>query len=362
MTSKRRYFDTFDALRFLAFFAVFLSHAPSRDIPVLGFISQSGGVGVSFFFVLSGFLITYIILFEKNSTQQFKLREFFMRRILRIWPLFYAMIGLAWATPYLLNTLGIGYANQGYEPNWWMSVLFLENYQMMALNEFPNVSPLGVMWSLCIEEHFYIIWAVVFSFISVKQTPKLIAICIIVAVLSRFVYGHCNLQFLDVFTNLDYFAYGAIPAYLLVTKKNPFEQTVQAHKFRKYGIVLAALLGSIFFGSESFYGKEYTSPVVLGLLFAALLWYTLPPVNRLYIRKSSWMSILGKYTYGLYLFHTLCIVLVLRFESVLTIFENARIQALWLSVLAFGLSVVVSFLSYHLFEKHFLRLKRFFYS
>ena len=92
--------------------------------------------------MLSGFLITYIILEEKQRTGMFKIKNFFVRRILRIWPLFYLMILVAFLTPYLAHLIGFNISNEGYKPNWLMSGLFLENYKMMITNTLPNTSPL----------------------------------------------------------------------------------------------------------------------------------------------------------------------------------------------------------------------------
>ena len=125
---KKRYFKSFDALRFLAFFKVFLFHLPIQHFPFFSYVKAGGGIGVMFFFVLSGFLITYIILEEKEEKGSLNLKNFFLRRILRIWPLYYAMILFAFLTPWILELLGLTASHAGYEPNWWMSIGFLENY------------------------------------------------------------------------------------------------------------------------------------------------------------------------------------------------------------------------------------------
>ena len=70
------------------------------------------------------------------------------------------MVAFAFSTPFILSWLNLDHSNEGYEPNFLFTILFLENYVGIALREAPNVSPLGVMWSLCVEEHFYIVWGV----------------------------------------------------------------------------------------------------------------------------------------------------------------------------------------------------------
>ena len=168
---SRKHFHTFDALRFFAFLLVFLLHLPKTGKTYIDFFLKSGGIGVIFFFVLSGFLITYILLYEKKHQNKISLKKFFARRILRIWPLFYLMIAFAYLSPYISNALNLPISNQGYKPNLLTSIFFGENYKMMITNTFPDWVPLRVMWSLCIEEHFYILWAVLLYFISIKKMP-----------------------------------------------------------------------------------------------------------------------------------------------------------------------------------------------
>src|SRR3954447_9736754 len=129
----RRRFHSLDALRFFAFLKVFFLHIPVATFAVFNFLKNGGGTGVVFFFVLSGFLITYILLSEKTLTGTIKLKNFYLRRILRIWPLYYLILCLAFLTPYLASLFQFNTSGEGYTPNWMMSVLFLENYQMIRM-------------------------------------------------------------------------------------------------------------------------------------------------------------------------------------------------------------------------------------
>ena len=118
-----RYFYTFDVLRFLAFLIVFLHHLPTTDNTFFNFFMHSGGIGVQIFFVLSGFLISYILIEEKKISNKLNLKNFFMRRVLRIWPLYYAMIFFAFITPWILKLFSIESSDEGYSPNWLFPLL-----------------------------------------------------------------------------------------------------------------------------------------------------------------------------------------------------------------------------------------------
>lgn len=352
---SRRHFHTFDAFRFLAFFKVFLLHLPVVAFPWFNYLRAGGGIGVQFFFVLSGFLISYIILEEQNNTGRFDLKNFFARRVLRIWPLYYLMVGVAFATSTFIGNP----SDSGYQPDWWMSLTFLENYKMMTTGMHPNVSPLGVMWSLCIEEHFYIIWGLLLYFFS-KRMPLIITLSIIIGIVSRYIYAANDIDSLDILTNIDLFAYGAIPAYLLVKRGNTFEQSVESIAFYKK-MLLAAITIAVVIICSQYTSNDYSfvwMTTLLGVLFSAVLSFTLPVNTRFHISDSNIMSRLGVYTYGLYVYHTLVIILLVKIFAVKHIALTHPLYAIAFILLSLLLTIACSMASYHIFEKFFLRLKK----
>jgi peptidoglycan/LPS O-acetylase OafA/YrhL len=355
MINNRQHFHSFDAFRFFSFLIVFIHHIPIPENTFFHYFTKSGAVGVVFFFVLSGFLITYILLQEKTIKKEISFKKFFLRRILRIWPLFYAMILFAFLTPYILDFFHISYSNEGYKPNWLMSTLFLENYKMIITDSFPNISPLRVMWSLCIEEHFYIIWGILISVIPFKKVPHLIIISILFANISRIIYSVFGLATLDLFTNIDYFAFGAIPAYILIFKNQILQKIENFHFSIKYFIVIIAL--TITFGIPNIKWEwiNLIAPTFYGIFFSTTILFTLPQKNNLKIRDNFWISKLGIYTYGLYLFHTIVINFLIHIR--IPIFNQH-----WGLLLIFSLAITIllSFISYHIFEKQFLKLKTYF--
>jgi peptidoglycan/LPS O-acetylase OafA/YrhL len=280
-----------------------------------------------------------------------------VRRILRIWPLFYAAILFAFLTPYILNFLNLPYSNEGYEPNCLMSLLFLENYQMMITDSFPNVSPLRIMWSLCIEEHFYITWGIVFFFLPMKKVPGFIIISLIVANLSRIVYTSFSLASLDFFTNIDYFAFGAIPAWWLIKRKDLIKKYGEVANRWKAIVIFISIVAIITLPQFNDSVRTFMEPIILGPLFASIILFTLPDKNYLKISDQSIFTKLGKYTYGLYLYHTISINFVLQIGKKIS-FLNAWYVT---SISSLLLTILISIISYYIFEKQFLKLKKFFY-
>lgn len=362
-TRIRRHFHTFDALRFFAFFKVFLLHLPFTAFPWFNYIKAGGGIGVQFFFVLSSFLITYIILEEQEQTSKLDLKNFFIRRILRIWPLYYLMVGIAFATPFIINNfLHIETSSAGYEPEWWKSLLFLENYKMMATGEHPNVSPLGVMWSLCIEEHFYIIWGILLFWVGRKGLPFIITISIITAIVARVMYAMNDIPSLDILTNIDLFAYGAIPAYLLIAKEQELEKRVSAipHQLKVVFVLILLIVVTLF---SQHIENEYAfvwMTTVLGIMFAILILFTIPNDTKFRIGEKNILSRLGVYTYGLYVYHTIIINLLLQLTPKAGVDIDTAVGAIVFTLLSLVFSIAISIASYHLFERHFLKLKKFF--
>src|SRR6478736_8891199 len=110
--SKKRF--QFDTVRFIAFLKVFLNHLPLATLPVFH-VLQSTGTN-RFFFILSGFLITFVILNEKVKYQSFNFIKFITKRTLRIVPLYYLIIAFAFLTPAILNLLQLPSSNKGYDP------------------------------------------------------------------------------------------------------------------------------------------------------------------------------------------------------------------------------------------------------
>ncbi len=354
MNTDKRHFHTFDALRFFSFLIVFISHVPSQETSWYNKFSKSGGLGVSFFFVLSGFLITYILIFEKSINNKINLKHFFIRRILRIWPLFYLMILFAFLTPYILNILHLSSSSEGYSPNWLASSLFLENYKMMFTHSFPSVSPLRVMWSICVEEHFYILWGLAVYFIPLKKINYLVIFSILIANISRIIYFYKGLESLDILTNIDYFAYGAIPAIILIKNEKVLDKIERISLTIKYLLSLFTILLVFLIPNINFATKGLFYPIILGLLFAFIIACTITKKKNLFIGEKSIFSKLGKYTYGLYLYHTIVINLFLQ------LFKGFSYKINWYStgLIALCFTIMISYISYHYFELFFLSLKK----
>jgi Predicted acyltransferases len=359
--SERRYFDTLDAVRFFGFTSIFIAHMPVLNHSVHDIVLPFAMHALKLFFTLSGFLITYLILEEKERTGKLNLKHFFIRRILKIVPLCYLMILFAYSMPYILDMVGLTSPPGGYEPRWYLSVTFLENYKMIFENQRPNVSPLAVMWSLCVEEHFYIIWGVVFYFMKTDKTPYFIGVCILISIISKLIFLEQGWSRIDVFTNLDTFAIGAIPAYLLVKKKDKFEKTITGIPYKIRISIIILIVFAFFFVpvfEVSLYVNEILFSIIFCALYSILFAFFAPKDNNIKIGKTNIFSRLGKYAYGLYLYHTTVLNLFLQLFVLMNINLDTFSGYLLYFVLSYSLVITVSIISYHVYEVKFLRLKK----
>ena len=183
--------------------------------------------------------------------------------------------------------------------------------------------------------------------VAIKRISYILGVGLIFSTIARFVYAHFGIAQIDILTNFDYFAFGSIPAYLLIKKPDFLNYIERIPLVVKYGIAFIAVL----------FPKHVLgnfTPFVLGCLFSALLIFTLPQKDAIKIDNKWWINKLGKYTYGMYLYHTIFILLINQ------IIQKTMGDVHWgfSSVLAFILTVIVSMVSYNMFEKPFLVLKK----
>jgi peptidoglycan/LPS O-acetylase OafA/YrhL len=366
MLSNKIHFHTFDALRFFAFLKVFLLHLPVPDnFTFFNYLRGGGGIGVSFFFCLSGFLITYILVTEKLNTGKIDFKLYFFRRALRIWPLYFIIVILVFLLPYNFKT-NIGFhIVGGYELDWRYSFTFLENYKMILTDQFPKTTPLNVFWSLCIEEHFYLIWVFLIGFVSVKRLPYLFVLCILVSNLDRLfiepLYHNSNISTNDILSNLDLFSVSAILGYLAATR---FKQLEKAVLFVPNVIKLCyILLVVVIVCAQPFFfipaNKIITSlyNTIIALMFSLLIAIFIPLHSKLRLDEQNIFSKFGKISYGLYVYHLMVIHIILWYclthKLKLDYWPNLTLFI----TLAFGLTILLGTFSYKYIESPFLILR-----
>ena len=356
-TVNKSYYPALDGLRGLAILLVLCCHH-FRFIPFFEF----GWVGVDLFFVLSGFLITDILLKTKENKNF--LSNFYIRRIIRIFPLYYGALLLFFFIAPFLQSLAVQY--NYYQSNQAMSWFHLQNW-LYIFHQKPNdFLLLNHFWSLSVEEQFYLVWP--FFILAVKSHKRLAQVaCSILAacILSRFASwfyfgnGYSNFYF-QYMTRLDGLCIGSLVA---IWRFSAYEQT-KKKLFTLVSILLGAhlvtlvLAKTVFPGLPHFQFFGYSTIAAIG---GPIIYFAVEKRNAFTkaLIENSPLRYLGKISYGLYVYHWPVLVLLKIYfmDNLVDIGYSRYTSNVILSLAGLTLTVTLSILSYHLFEKKILALK-----
>ncbi len=358
MAEKFR-FQNLDSIRTIAFLSTFCAHAfytESESIAnssafkfVISF-SHFFSFGVPIFFVLSGFLITFLMLKEQQEKNIFNLKHFYVRRVLRIWPIYFIVLIFGFIVFPLIRMFVL---HQPLEEtaNPLMYALFLSNFDQLAHVTLPNGVGLGPTWSVSVEEQFYLFWPIILLLFPKKKFGLAILLTLIASVIFSYSFDlvakhtiHCMI----------YLSSGALFGYLVFYQKEKIQKMTNINSLQ-FSIVLL-LLFVLIYASINGIGS-YLSVTGIALLIGYIIAFQIQN-KRFQFQKIPFFEKLGKYTYGLYLYHVICNFIIHILISDLIKLQESQFTVLVLKpILSLGLSLVISFLSYRYLESYFLRLK-----
>ncbi len=366
---QKIYFRNLDSIRFFAAMMVVLQHDKFMHLDIQNailrrflFTMSDGETGVSIFFVLSGFLITYLILSEIDLRGRFSLGKFYIRRILRIWPLYFAVVFIAFFIFPALSSLLKSPINQG--GNLWYQFCFLSNFDVINIEKYrigTEILMQNITWSVAIEEQFYAFWPLIFVFLPRKAILPAICFILISSLLFRFYYfDDLTLLYFHTFSAMLYLGTGALTAYLIITR-----QKVRTF-FERMGTGAILILFILLFLSVMCKGIIFPSKITLFIsqpFFAILFAFII--ASQSMIKKPSALELgnigfankLGKYTYGIYLLHPIALEITHIIGKQLHV-PDTLLPFLCLNVFGLILTFVISWLSYTYFESKFLNLKK----
>jgi peptidoglycan/LPS O-acetylase OafA/YrhL len=369
---ERIFFPNLDGLRFVCFFMVFLHHCyktmfsslkGTMAYSFLEAISLNGTLGVNFFFVLSGFLITYLLIKEKEKKGTVHLGNFYVRRILRIWPLYYVCVMIGFLIfPYLKQLMG-GVAEENASP--WPYLIFLSNFDFMhTWPAVPDALVLAVLWSVSVEEQFYLSWPVILKYIQTKYFPYVFGIIIAATLIFRSFYtGHNDtdygVRYFHTLSVIGDMALGALFAYLC-SFESGFIRYIRNMKKIEIVFIYIIAIALFLFKKQIF----YPAPLVVIERIVIAFFLGLIIVEQNYAKNSFYkfsqfriMTKLGVYTYGLYCLHFIGIMAAELIAAKLNFNMHNLFVNLSVAVIALLVAIGVSIASYYLFEHHFLKLK-----
>jgi peptidoglycan/LPS O-acetylase OafA/YrhL len=363
---KNIHFHNLDVLRFIFAAGVVLGHSyegyfgwglgqnmpdffrsikPSVDV-FMGNLT----LGVMAFFVVSGFLITYLLLNEKQQYGQVNIGKFILRRSLRIWPLYYLAIGLGF-----LFVTYLGYPHPDYLPN----LLFWNNFHTIQILQWQY--PFAHFWSLCVEEHFYLVWPVLLFLTPIKRVWIVVILLIAASAMFRYslpgnidagkLYASLCLHTLS---RMDEILFGALIACI------HFHRPIVIRVKRWIRLCVYVLFIVVLFmqpqsdywvwGIYSAVFKKYIYLLFIGFWIVNYL-FNKDAFFR--FTQKNFLHYLGKISFGIYVYHNM--IIPVYFTWFVYYFNIQSMAAFFGFYFLFLL--IISIISFELYEKYFLTIK-----
>lgn len=374
---KKEHLPNIDSLRSIACFLVIFHHCyiylglnskiDSNVLNILKYFIYWGDIGVNFFFVLSGFLITFLLFKEKITHRTIAIKKYYIRRILRIWPLYYltSIIGL-FILPLLIGTFDWSIIKQHI-----LSIaLFFYNFDRINSN-FCGLGNdvLGVLWSVSVEEQFYLLWPLVISFLNSFQVLIFSFSLCLASLIFRSLHLDNNQYLLyHTFSVMSDMAYGSMLAYFSLNK-NDLKDLVNKYLGSTsilffYILGFASIIYLKFFNTNSI--LVIFERIIIDTFFVFIIF------EQLYLKYSflkfdniNFLKRTGKYTYALYCLHYLPLMISMK-GSILIIQKLNQyfphqilyiLNSIFWTFLCFSITYFISYITYHYFEKPILQLK-----
>ncbi|MBL8001567.1 MAG: acyltransferase [Flavobacteriales bacterium] len=364
-TAKRLSFPALDALRGLCFLAVFGCHtfhsvdpAVITD-PVYRFVSASvfgpGALGVNVFFSLSGFLITFLLIQEERTNGRIDVPRFWLRRILRIWPLYFTVVVLGFVVvPWIKQQAGVRELETA-EP--WHYLLFISNLAKASGYE-PASSSLSVLWSIAVEEQFYLVWPVLLMLAGMRRSPWACIGLIGASILFRALNPDISMQLWHTFSCMGDLATGALGAYVLASEKG---QALISRAGPVTSVLWYASTLILFFfvgPAQEMFGGMAVYPFIFAVsATGTILLQCAGGHQRSRLPSRGALPAIGRISYGLYCLHMLAVLAVLQVMQRVGLGHEVWHVLVIQSLAALLLSIVLAALSHRYLERPFLRLK-----
>ena len=322
---------------------------------------EAGVFGVDLFFVLSGYLITSILLRKREQPNYF--RNFYARRFLRLFPLYYGYLALVALVLPLFHRLTHS-SMQDYSGSWWWYLLYLSNWKADHGAPDPN---LGHFWSLAVEEQFYLIWPAVVLLLSRRRLAVFCFGIIVAATLLRGIMAFQGADWNTIYrltvTRFDTLAFGALTA--LAMQSDLWRPRVLLWKRLAGWTGLAAfVLLAFYVGNTSWNAVpiQLWSSLFTGVTFASLIAYAATDPGGFLTWR--WLTAAGRYSYAVYVLHALVFAYGINLEALVSKHLPGGTYRLLASVLILVLSwttvFAIAFLSGKYFEGPILNFKSYF--
>jgi peptidoglycan/LPS O-acetylase OafA/YrhL len=347
------YFPGLNGIRAIAALSVVFSHINNRmdyfNLPKRELLDLAN-FGVTIFFTLSGFLITYLLLKEKEKTGIIDVRKFYIRRVLRIWPLYFVYLiiviclnGISTVQwPILFVLLMI--------PNLRNSFAGITN---TAVGNYNLTFMTGHYWSLGVEEQFYAFWPWI-----IKKSKRLLQILILfplvylfMKILLRLFHAPNGIITFFNYTRFGCLAIGALGAYLYFNNSSKFN-----YWFTKKELEICSWLLLLIVAFNKFHLTSIIDHEIISVMTLIIIMNQINNPRKIVNLENKAFDFLGKISFGLYVYNPLIIYLMAFIINPFAI-ENIVLKQFLIYFLVVPAVVLTAYLSYEYFEKIFLKLK-----
>lgn len=345
---KKLYWPEIDGLRFLAFLLVFIHHFRPADSHFLKCLNEIGWIGVDLFFFLSAFLLTKLLKKEYEQSGKINIPYFFIRRLLRIWPLYFFYLSYILVSYYFLFKPDNDVCNRVFS-----LLFFFDNW--MSMNEGYNFIPGTIhLWSISMEEQFYLILPIIlpFFFRNQKLGRLFFVILFVIVLFLRFVFSTADYPFIYVSPlHIDSFLFGMIIGFGYLDR---FFKRINPKL--KFCLIIVLGFCLYFLPNRYISGVSNTYLYFVVAILCCLVFDLLVNVNTVIKRflQSPILAYLGKISFGLYIYH----IIVIAYMNIIydRILNSRNWSMEFFVTLLF--TILISIISYEFFEKRFLILKR----
>ena len=364
---KRIFFPNLDGLRFFAFFSVFLFYSfftknpaiqENQVFAVLRWLTRPGDIGVNFFFVLSGFLITFLLLSERRFTGRIAIAAFYMRRVLRIWSLYFVVVLIGFVVfPWLKAHFG---ETTVHEPaQLWCYLAFLANFN--NLYNGSNTHTLTLLWSVAVEEQFCLVWPLLVAAMPSRKMGWLFGAVLFLSLAFRAGHAHeIKVLNLHTFSLIGDMALGGLVAWLCWRDDR---LTTAVARWPRWAIGAGYLAGTALVYSHEALMGHFPGYIVFDRLVLALF-CAFVLLEQNYAQQSLFKmgqlrfpTYWGTYTYGLYCLHFLALLAAYQILHRLHLNDTVAGAVFGDNALGLLIALAMSWASFNWYEKPFLKQK-----
>jgi peptidoglycan/LPS O-acetylase OafA/YrhL len=349
MNNNTVYLKGLNGLRAIAALLIMFGHTTGLfsfgfNLPLL----IVGFDGVTLFFVISGFLITYLLLKEKEKNGKISIGKFYMRRILRIWPIYYLMIGVG----LLISLADARYTGEFLTKSSFFYIFFAANIPFIFHQSIPMIVH---YWSIGVEEQFYLFWPWLMKFSGKFLITKILFFIVTFFIIKSLLWYLKGIDYwlydLMSVTRFHCMLTGALGAVIFYRNYDKIIRLISHFSIQLISWILAALIAMNILILPAPLTAEITAVISLFIIIGQVQGKNKIPVNL----EKEWLDFLGKISYGIYVIHPFVILLFVYLYKNLNLNFYLQNFVVYSSVLI--LTVLFSYLSYNYFEKPFLKLK-----